>query len=242
MTKKTVLSAVVVAGLAAAALLAFAAGRSAYAGVLGITLDPPTATNDVGTDHTVTATVGGAPPGATGVTFTVTSGPNTGATFTCSANADCTTDGSIEVSGTYTGIRRRGAGHDRGLHPAHRSAGASLRHRHQGLGAADSDTYANALADAYADAYPGGSRGAASRHRDPAARRLRLPVVPGGDRRAGRSRRRRRWGGHAQARSLAGEAIACLSSAGEQPGSPRRAGGPCGAGPPLGAVVRRRRR
>jgi len=103
MTKKTVLSAVVVAGLAAAALLTFAAGRSAYAGVLAITLDPPTATNDVGTDHTVTATVGGAPPGATGVTFTVTSGPNTGATFTCSANVDCTTDGSNQVSGTYTG-------------------------------------------------------------------------------------------------------------------------------------------
>jgi hypothetical protein len=103
MTKKTVLSAVVVAGLAAAALLAFAAGRSALAGQLAITLDPPTAENLVGTDHTVAATISGAPPGATGVTFTVTSGPNTGATFTCSVNADCTTDGSNQVSGTYTG-------------------------------------------------------------------------------------------------------------------------------------------
>jgi len=109
MTKKTALSAVTVAGLAAAALLAFAAGRSAYAGVLGITLDPPTATNDVGTDHTVTATVGGVGPGAL-VTFEVTSGPNTGATFTCSPNADCTTDDTLEVSGTYTGDG--GAGQD----------------------------------------------------------------------------------------------------------------------------------
>ena len=104
MTKKTILSAVVVAALAAAALLAFAAGRSAYAGQpLGITLDPPAATNDVGTDHMVTATVSGAPPGATGVTFTVTSGPNTGATFTCSPNANCVTDAGNQVSGTYTG-------------------------------------------------------------------------------------------------------------------------------------------
>ena len=109
MTKKTALSAVTVAGLAAAALLAFAAGRSAYAGILGITLDPPTATNDVGTDHTVTATVGGVGPGAL-VTFEVTSGPNTGATFTCSPNADCTTDDTLEVSGTYTGDG--GAGQD----------------------------------------------------------------------------------------------------------------------------------
>jgi hypothetical protein len=102
MTKKTVLSAVAVAGLAAAALLAFVAGRSAYAGQLGISLDPPTATNEVGTDHTVTATVGGIGPGAL-VTFAVTGGPNTDATFTCSANADCTTDANSEVSGTYTG-------------------------------------------------------------------------------------------------------------------------------------------
>jgi len=102
MTKKTVLSAVAVAGLAAAALLAFVAGRSAYAGVLGISLDPPTATNEVGTDHTVTATVGGVGPGWQ-VTFAVISGPNTDAPFTCSVNTDCTTDGSLEVSGTYTG-------------------------------------------------------------------------------------------------------------------------------------------
>ena len=102
MTKKTVLSAAVVIGLAAVALLAFAAGRSAYAGVLTITLDPQTAENEIGTDHTVTATVGGVGPGAL-VIFEVTSGPNTGAPITCSPNADCTTDDSNVVSGTYTG-------------------------------------------------------------------------------------------------------------------------------------------
>jgi len=103
MTKKTVLSAVAVAGLAAAALLAFAAGRSAYAGIQpAVTLDPQTAENNVGTDHTVTATVSGMPQG-TLVAFVVTSGPNTDATFTCSTNSDCTTDGSNQVSGSYTG-------------------------------------------------------------------------------------------------------------------------------------------
>jgi len=103
MTKKTVLSAVAVAGLAAAALLAFAAGRSAYAGIQpAVTLDPQTAENNVGTDHTVTATVSGMPQG-TLVAFAVTSGPNTDATFTCIPNADCTTNDNFEVSGTYTG-------------------------------------------------------------------------------------------------------------------------------------------
>jgi len=103
MTKKTVFSAAVVIGLAAVALLTFAAGRDAYAGVvLGITLDPATDVNLVGTDHTVTATVSGVGPGQQ-VIFQVTSGPNQGATLTCSANADCTTDSNNEVSGTYTG-------------------------------------------------------------------------------------------------------------------------------------------
>jgi len=102
MTKKTVLSAAMVIGLAAVALLAFAAGRDAYAGVLSIALDPQTATNDVGTDHTVTATVTGVAPGSL-VIFQVTSGPNQGATLTCSPNTDCTTDSNNEVSGTYTG-------------------------------------------------------------------------------------------------------------------------------------------
>jgi hypothetical protein len=103
MTKTTVLSAAVVVGLAAAALLAFAAGPAAYAGIQpALTLDPLTAENNVGTDHTVTATVSGMPQG-TLVTFQVTSGPNTGATITCSPNTDCTTDAGNTVSGTYTG-------------------------------------------------------------------------------------------------------------------------------------------
>jgi hypothetical protein len=102
MTKKTVLSAVVVIGLAAVALLAFAAGPAAYAGILpALTLGPPTAENDVGTDHTVTATVSGMPQGSL-VTFVIT-GPNTGALIACSPNADCTTDAGNTVSGTYTG-------------------------------------------------------------------------------------------------------------------------------------------
>ncbi|MBI2029133.1 hypothetical protein HYT02_01835 [Candidatus Gottesmanbacteria bacterium] len=69
----------------------------------GITLDPPTDTNPAGTEHTVTATVtaGGNPVPNVLVNFSVTSGPNTGATGTCSVNADCTTDGSGQVSWTY---------------------------------------------------------------------------------------------------------------------------------------------
>jgi hypothetical protein len=93
----------IASGLAAVALLAFAAGPAAYAGIPPtLTLDPPTATNDVGTDHTVTATVSGFAPG-TLVDFQVTGGPNQGDTFTCSPNADCTTDAGNVVSGTYTG-------------------------------------------------------------------------------------------------------------------------------------------
>lgn len=64
-----------------------------------ITLAPPTATNPVGTMHTVTATVtsasGGPVPGAT-VTFTVTSGPNMGVTGTA------VTDSEGLASFTYT--------------------------------------------------------------------------------------------------------------------------------------------
>lgn len=65
-----------------------------------ITLDPPTATNPVGTDHTVTATVrdsaGALLPGVL-VGFEVISGPNTGATGTA------TTDANGEAEFTYTG-------------------------------------------------------------------------------------------------------------------------------------------
>jgi hypothetical protein len=72
----------------------------------GIVLSPPTATNDavVGSTHTVTATVqdnnGNRVVGAQ-VTFSVTAGPNAGATGVCSANANCTTDSAGKVSFTY---------------------------------------------------------------------------------------------------------------------------------------------
>jgi hypothetical protein len=65
-----------------------------------ITLDPPTDTNEVGTTHTVTATIlDGQGQGVQGieVTFEVISGPNTGDT-----NTD-TTDSNGEATFTYTG-------------------------------------------------------------------------------------------------------------------------------------------
>lgn len=68
-----------------------------------ITLTPGTATNPVGTDHTVTAAVVEGEPGSptpvegTVVTFEVLSGPHTGATGTD------TTDASGEATFTYTG-------------------------------------------------------------------------------------------------------------------------------------------
>lgn len=65
-----------------------------------ITLDPPTDTNPVGTDHTVTATILNAQSqGVQGilVTFTVVSGPNSGDTDTD------TTDTNGEATFTYTG-------------------------------------------------------------------------------------------------------------------------------------------
>jgi hypothetical protein len=74
--------------------------------VVGIKLDPMTDENVVGEDHTVTATLtneDNIPQGGILVTFSVISGPNAGATGTCSPNADCTTDANGEVSFTYTG-------------------------------------------------------------------------------------------------------------------------------------------
>jgi hypothetical protein len=81
---------------------------------LNLGLTPTTATNFVGTSHTVTATVtstdsAGHPTAGAGVPveFDVVSGPNTGQTShpvntgTCSP-ADCTTDSSGKVSWTYT--------------------------------------------------------------------------------------------------------------------------------------------
>ena len=64
-----------------------------------ITLDPATATNTVGEDHTVTATVqrAGDPVVGADVTFTITDGPNAGDTATD------TTDASGQATFTYTG-------------------------------------------------------------------------------------------------------------------------------------------
>ncbi len=68
---------------------------------LTITLDPPTATNTVGEDHEVTATVGieGTPVGEefAEVEFEITDGPNKGDTGTDSTDADG------EATFTYTG-------------------------------------------------------------------------------------------------------------------------------------------
>jgi hypothetical protein len=79
-------------------------------------LDPPTATNLVGTSHTVTATVtlSGSPVSGIAVTFTVTMGPNAGATgmgttdvngqtsFTYMSNGMAGTD-TVQASGTVQG-------------------------------------------------------------------------------------------------------------------------------------------
>lgn len=69
-----------------------------------INLTPATATNDAGTSHTVTANVSSDGAGVPGVAvaFSVVSGPNAGASGTCSADAACRTDASGNVSFTYT--------------------------------------------------------------------------------------------------------------------------------------------
>ena len=74
--------------------------------VVGIALTPLTATNDTGTKHTVTATLTDLlnnPQVGVAVAFAVVSGPNAGASGTCSVNANCTTDANGQVSFTYTG-------------------------------------------------------------------------------------------------------------------------------------------
>jgi uncharacterized repeat protein (TIGR01451 family) len=79
------------------------------AAIGNIVLTPPTAQNEAGTSHTVTATVtssGNPLPGKL-VSFSVIAGPNTGQvsdpnTGECSANSDCTTDANGQVSWTYT--------------------------------------------------------------------------------------------------------------------------------------------
>ncbi len=95
-----------------AAVLSALGSACAAAITGGISLSPATATNDVGTPHTVTASlidannnpISGAP-----VTFTVTSGPNAGASGTC-VPAACTSNAAGQVSFTYTG--NGGAGTD----------------------------------------------------------------------------------------------------------------------------------
>ena len=79
------------------------------AAIGNIALSPPTAQNEAGTSHAVTATVtssGNPLPGKL-VSFSVIAGPNTGQvsdpnTGECSANSDCTTDANGQVSWTYT--------------------------------------------------------------------------------------------------------------------------------------------
>ncbi len=73
-----------------------------------ISLDPPTAVNDVGAEHIVTATVeaGGDPVADTLVSFQVVVGPNAGEQSDpgeCSVNIDCTTDVNGQVSWSFTG-------------------------------------------------------------------------------------------------------------------------------------------
>lgn len=73
-----------------------------------VRLDPPAATNDLATStsHTVTATAQDgqplAPAAGVTVTFTITSGPNGGATGTCAADPACKTGTNGQVSFTYT--------------------------------------------------------------------------------------------------------------------------------------------
>lgn len=74
--------------------------------VVEIDIEPDSDQNEVGEDHTVTVTLTdllGIPRPGIQVTFGVISGPNAGASGTCSANADCTTDTNGQASFTYTG-------------------------------------------------------------------------------------------------------------------------------------------
>jgi hypothetical protein len=75
--------------------------------IVGITLAPPTAINDLSSgqnSHTVTATLkdaGGTPQPNVQVGFTVLSGPNSGASGTCSVDPTCFSDSSGNVSFSY---------------------------------------------------------------------------------------------------------------------------------------------
>lgn len=79
--------------------------------VVGITISPLADSNEVGENHTVTATLtdllANPVPGIL-VSFEVTSGPNAGEVSDpnsgeCAANNDCTSDANGQVSWTYTG-------------------------------------------------------------------------------------------------------------------------------------------
>ncbi|MBI2443425.1 MAG: hypothetical protein HYV40_05995 [Candidatus Levybacteria bacterium] len=72
-----------------------------------IKLDPPTATNEAGTNHTVTATVtsNGQPAANVLVSFSVVAGPNAGQVSDpgeCSTDPNCNTDANGQTSWTYT--------------------------------------------------------------------------------------------------------------------------------------------
>ena len=107
MTKKTILRAVALAGLAILAAWGGVFANSVRAGngpIYEISLDPAEDTNDVGTDHTVTATVtiSGDPLSDALVSFSITDGPNADADGDCSDDVGCTSDSNGEVSFTYT--------------------------------------------------------------------------------------------------------------------------------------------
>ena len=79
----------------------------------GVLLTPATATNPVGTSHTVTATVrdsNAQPVADQSVGFTITSGPNAGATGTCNPS-DCSTDDNGQVTFTYSDTGGAGTDH-----------------------------------------------------------------------------------------------------------------------------------
>lgn len=108
MSKRFLVGAIAGLGLlATAAILGMAMVQSAAAGVQALELQvtPETDTNMVDTEHTVTATVelNFEPLFGADVTFDVISGPNTGTSMTCTPNADCSTDETGQVSGTYPG-------------------------------------------------------------------------------------------------------------------------------------------
>ena len=81
--------------------------------VIGITLAPATATNPVGSSHTVTAMLLdqlGHPISGKVIDFFVVSGPNAGVAGACTSDPGCATDAAGTVSFTYSGTG--GAGTD----------------------------------------------------------------------------------------------------------------------------------